>query len=94
MLYDRNAVLGRMSKAEARALDEETRQRDLMAREPRRHMAIISAPWIVSSGQAADWGFYCAICRDSKEPATHFKEKLTREDMLSHIRWHRMRGTA
>lgn len=93
-LYDRNAVLSRASEAEAQALDEATRQRDLMAKESRRHVAIISAPWIISSRRAADWGFYCAVCRDSKEPATHFKEKLTRDDMLHHIRWHSTRDIA
>lgn len=94
LLFDRRAMLGRVSDAAAQALEEATRQRDLKTGEPRRHVAIISAPYLVSSGQAADWGFYCAVCRDMKEPATHFRNKLTRDDMLDHIRWHKARGMA
>lgn len=94
LLFDRKVMLDRALDAEARALDEATRQRDLKAKEPRRHVGVISAPCLVESGQVADWGFYCAVCRGSKEPAMHFKEKLTRDDMLSHIRWHRVRGIA
>lgn len=94
LLFDRKAVICRASETSAQAFDEATRRRDLTTREPRRYASIISAPYLLSSGRSADWGFYCSACRDDKNPATHFRNKLTKDDMLKHIRWHKMRGMA
>ncbi|KAI8628600.1 hypothetical protein F5Y19DRAFT_464972 [Xylariaceae sp. FL1651] len=68
------------------ATDDSIRQLDLTTREPRRHMSIFSAPWFGSSGQSADWGFYCAGCRESKELEKNLRNKYTANGMVDHIR--------
>ncbi|KAI1313689.1 hypothetical protein F5Y03DRAFT_105082 [Xylaria venustula] len=86
MLFDRQAVLKSTLKASTLATDDIIRQQDLTSREPRRHMAIISAPCIGSSGLSADWGFYCAGCRESKELEKNFRNKYTANGIVDHIR--------
>lgn len=54
--------------------------------EPRRYMAIITAPYLVDAGRQADWGYFCYGCREeNREKAKHFRTKYTREDALEHV---------
>jgi len=68
------------------AFEGNIRQHRDPAREPRRYMSIVSAPYLGSSGQSADWGFYCTVCRDNGEPETHCRNKYTKDDILRHLR--------
>jgi len=62
------------------------------AREMRRYASIISAPFFDSTGQSADWGFYCHICdRDydydtSILPESHWKNKYAKEEFIDHLK--------
>lgn len=58
---------------------------DLKTMEPRRHMAIISAPYFTSSGRSVDWGFYCTSCIDSTAGALDFRDKFTRDGFAGHL---------
>src|SRR5260370_40403435 len=59
---------------------------DKTTREPRRFMAIITAPYLLDAGHQADWGYFCLGCREEEEEKMrHFRIKYTREDMLEHI---------
>ncbi|KAI1364821.1 hypothetical protein F5Y08DRAFT_200204 [Xylaria arbuscula] len=60
------------------ALDGRSRQ------DPRRYMAVISAPCLGPSGLSADWGFYCPGCRD--EGGKSRDTKYTANDIVDHIR--------
>ncbi|KZT08250.1 uncharacterized protein LAESUDRAFT_736119 [Laetiporus sulphureus 93-53] len=58
----------------------------LPGREPKRFMAIISAPVLLNGGRQVDQGFFCLGCRDETEEETkHFRIKYTTEDMSEHI---------
>ncbi|KAI3335105.1 hypothetical protein F4824DRAFT_166216 [Ustulina deusta] len=85
-LFDRQAVLKSTLKTSTLAIDDSIRQQDLTTREPRRHMSIISAPCFGSSGLSADWGFYCAGCRESKELEKNLRNKYTANGIVDHIR--------
>ena len=59
---------------------------DMAAREPRRFMAIITAPYLFDAGRRADWGYFCLGCKNVKGPSTnHYRVKYTREEMLEHL---------
>ncbi|KAI1188651.1 hypothetical protein F5B17DRAFT_394761 [Nemania serpens] len=85
-LFDRQAVLKSTSKNSTKAIDKSIRQEDLTTSEPRRHMSIVSAPFFGSSGLSADWGFYCAGCRESKEVEKNFRNKYIASGIVDHIR--------
>ncbi|KAI1114732.1 hypothetical protein F5Y14DRAFT_413564 [Nemania sp. NC0429] len=86
-LFDRQAVLKSALKTTALPTDDlYIRHRDLTTREPRRHMAIISAPFFGSSGLSADWGFYCAGCRGNQELEKNLRNKYTADGIVDHIR--------
>ncbi|KAI0433108.1 hypothetical protein F5Y09DRAFT_329277 [Xylaria sp. FL1042] len=51
---------------------------------PALYVSIISAPYLSSSGQSADWGVYCDACRRSGQPETHFRNKYTKDGFLDH----------
>lgn len=89
MLFDRQTISERAlgtHRASIQAFNDRSRQQDLTTREPGRYMSIISAPFLGSSGQSADWGFFCAGCRESKEPTNHFRDKFTEDGIADHIR--------
>ena len=77
-LFDRRAVVHSLAGSGLPKLDKTTR-------EPRRYMAIITAPYLLDAGRQADWGYFCLGCGEEKEEKTrHFRIKYTREDMLEH----------
>ncbi|KAI5861422.1 hypothetical protein GGS23DRAFT_576753 [Durotheca rogersii] len=62
---------------------------DRTTREPRRYMAIVTAPYLLDAGRQVDWGCFCLGCRDeTDETARHFRIKYTREGILEHIARH------
>ncbi|KAI1132348.1 hypothetical protein F5Y10DRAFT_231535 [Nemania abortiva] len=68
--------------------DLRMQQRGLPSIETARFVSIISAPYLGSSGQSADWGFYCVRCGMSKERVAHFRIKYTKDDILDHFKRH------
>ena len=61
-------------------------KRDKTIREPRRFMAIITAPYLFEYGRKADWGYFCLGCRDERDKKTkHFRIKYTEEEVLEHF---------
>jgi hypothetical protein len=61
-------------------------QPDNTTREPKRFMAIISAPVLLNAGRQVDHGFFCLGCRDETDEKTkHFRIKYMTEDMSEHI---------
>lgn len=61
-------------------------QSDKTTREPKRFMAIISAPVLLNSGWQVDQGFFCLGCWDETDEKTkHFRIKYTTEEMSEHI---------
>ncbi|KAH6691081.1 hypothetical protein EV126DRAFT_482972 [Verticillium dahliae] len=78
-LFDRQSVVQSLTGSSVPKLDKTTR-------EPRRFMAIITAPHLLDAGRQADWGYFCLGCREEKEEKTnHFRIKYIREDILEHI---------
>ena len=78
-LYDRRAVAQSLTDSGLPQLDNTTR-------EPKRFMAIISAPVLLNGGRQVDRGFFCLGCRDeANEKTKHFRIKYTTEDLLEHI---------
>ncbi|EDR13146.1 uncharacterized protein LACBIDRAFT_322614 [Laccaria bicolor S238N-H82] len=78
-LYDRQALVHSLT---GKGLP----QSDKAAWEPKRFMAIISAPVLLDGGRQVDRGFFCLGCRDqNKDRTTHFRVKYTTEDLLAHI---------
>jgi hypothetical protein len=56
---------------------------DRTTSEPRRYMAIITAPFLFGAGRQADWGYFCLACGEEKEEETkHFRIKYTTEGLL------------
>ncbi len=56
--------------------------------EPKRFMAIISAPVLLNAGQQVDHGFFCLGCRDEDQTEgiiLRFRIKYTTEEMSEHI---------
>ena len=78
-LYDRRAVVQSLA-------DSGLPQSDRTTREPKRFMAIISAPVLLNSGRQVDQGFFCLGCRQElNEKTKHFRIKYTTEGMSEHI---------
>jgi hypothetical protein len=78
-LYDRRAVVQSLTGSGLPQSDKTTR-------EPKRFMAIISAPVLLNFGRQVDQGFFCLGCRDETDEKTkHFRIKYTTEDMPKHI---------
>lgn len=78
-LYDRQAVVQSLVGCGLPQLDKTTR-------EPKRFMAIISAPVLLNAGRQIDQGFFCSGCRDETDEKTkHFRIKYTTEEMSEHI---------
>ncbi|KAI1736018.1 hypothetical protein F4680DRAFT_433938 [Xylaria scruposa] len=61
---------------------------DRKTTEPRGYMSIISAPHLTSSGQSAEWGYFCTRCIDNLDPASHFRIKYTKIGILEHLKKH------
>lgn len=78
-LYDRQAVVQSLVDCVPLQLDKTTR-------EPKRFMAIISAPVLLNRGREVDQGFFCLGCRDRTDgEVTCFRIKYTTEDIPKHI---------
>ncbi len=78
-LYDRRAVVQSLVGSGLPRLDKTTR-------EPKRFMAIISAPVLLNAGQQVDHGFFCLGCRDNADGIIPcFRIKYTTKDMSEHI---------
>ncbi|KDR68846.1 hypothetical protein GALMADRAFT_935929 [Galerina marginata CBS 339.88] len=78
-LYDRRAVVQSLSGGGLPQSDKTTC-------EPKRFMAIISAPVLLDAGRLVDEGFFCLGCRDETEEKTkHFRIKYTTEEISEHI---------
>ena len=78
-LYDRRAVVQSLAGSGLPQSDNTTR-------EPKRFMAIISAPVLLNSGWQVDQGFFCLGCWDETDEKTkHFRIKYTTEEMSEHI---------
>ncbi|KAI3326056.1 hypothetical protein HD806DRAFT_432731 [Xylariaceae sp. AK1471] len=78
-LFDRRAVTQDLVGSDIPKLDKATR-------EPRRFMAIITAPYLFDFGRQASWGYFCLGCKEEKEENTrHFRIKYTREEVSEHM---------
>jgi hypothetical protein len=81
-LYDRRAVVQSL-------VGSGLPQSDQTTREPKRFMAIISAPVLLNAGQQVDQGFFCLACADEweevQDETEHFRTKYTTEEMSEHI---------
>ena len=78
-LYDRRAVVQSLAGSGLPQSDKTTG-------EPKRFMAIISAPVLLNAGRQVDQGSFCPGCRDETDEKTkHFRIKYTTEDMSEHI---------
>ncbi|KAI1179970.1 hypothetical protein F4777DRAFT_355409 [Nemania sp. FL0916] len=78
-LWDRWAVIHGPAKIGLPKLDKTTR-------EPRRFMAIITAPYLLDSGRRVDWGYFCTGCKEEKEEETkHFRIKYTKAGLVEHL---------
>ncbi|KAI1429651.1 hypothetical protein F5Y12DRAFT_415427 [Xylaria sp. FL1777] len=78
-LYDRRSVVHSLAEIGLPKLDKTTR-------EPRRFMAIITAPCLLDSGRRVDWGYFCTGCKEEKEEKTrHFRIKYTKAGLLEHF---------
>ena len=78
-LYDRRAVVQSLAGSGVPQLDKTTT-------EPKRFMAIISAPVLLHAGRQVDHGFFCLGCWDETDEKTkHFRIKYTTEEMSGHI---------
>jgi hypothetical protein len=78
-LYDRQAVVQSLAGSGLPQLDKTTM-------EPKRFMAIISAPVLLNAGRQVDQGFFCLGCRNDPEAKNeHFRIKYTTEEMSEHI---------
>ena len=77
-LYDRRAVVQSLAGSGLPQSDKTTR-------EPKRFMAIISAPVLLNAGRQVDHGFFCLGCRDKDQIFSRFRIKYTTEEMPEHI---------
>jgi hypothetical protein len=87
-LYDRRAVVQSVQSLTGRGLVGcGLPQKDRSVEEPKRFMAIITAPVLLDAGRQVDWGFFCLGCRheNREEKNKHFRIKYTTEGMLEHI---------
>ncbi|PKS13319.1 hypothetical protein jhhlp_000090 [Lomentospora prolificans] len=85
LLYDRWAVLNLIPGVRVwpGALDPTG---DFRRQEPRRLMAVVSAPYFVERGRVAHWGFYCSLCLERGLLWLESRIKYTREELLGHLR--------
>jgi hypothetical protein len=78
-LYDRRTVVQSLAGSGLPKSDN-------TSSEPKRFMAIISAPVLLNAGRQVDHGFFCLGCGDETDEETkHFRIKYTTEDMSEHI---------
>ncbi|KAI0203373.1 hypothetical protein F4808DRAFT_42005 [Astrocystis sublimbata] len=88
LLFDRQSMVEGIWHGSVLGPGETIQQQDRMTTEPRRYMSIISAPYLASSGQSADWGYFCTRCKESTDPATFFRIKFTKDGILNHLKQH------
>jgi hypothetical protein len=81
-LYDRRTVVQSLAGSVLPRSDKITR-------EPKRYMAIISAPVLLNAGRQVDHGFFCLGCMnvsvESHKNPKHLRIKYTTEGMREHI---------
>lgn len=58
---------------------------DFFSEDPRRFMAIVSAPYFVPPSTIANWGLYCTGCSISTERETCFRKQYSERDFVDHI---------
>ncbi|KAI0197061.1 hypothetical protein EV127DRAFT_465703 [Xylaria flabelliformis] len=87
LLFDRRSMVKRLRHGHVHTSGETIQQLDRKTSEPRRYMTIITAPYFTSSGQSADWGYFCERCRPGTDIA-RLRAKFTRDGILEHIRQH------
>ncbi|PNS19669.1 Nucleic-acid-binding protein from mobile element jockey [Sphaceloma murrayae] len=81
-LFDRRGIVGDRDMAGAPSVPKI----DKTIREPQRFMAIITAPYLFDAGRQADWGHFCAGCRDSNDwKGKHFRYRYTEAGMVEHV---------
>jgi hypothetical protein len=73
-----------MALANGRPALEYDSSKDRKTTEPRRHMAIVSAPYFTNAHRPPHWGLYCAGCRDSTERKTFFRNMYTNDEIMDH----------
>ncbi|KAI1109137.1 hypothetical protein F5Y14DRAFT_444922 [Nemania sp. NC0429] len=79
LLFDRQSVVESVRPSPS---ERPRQQLDRRTTEPRRHMSIISAPYLFSFGHSADWGYFCTRCKNSRELSTVFRIKFTKDGIL------------
>ncbi|KAK3337776.1 hypothetical protein B0T19DRAFT_82409 [Cercophora scortea] len=82
-LIDRQALFHLSEEAEML-----NKRIDYMTTEPRRYMSIVAAPRLDVHHQKAEWGLFCALCRDNTGPRIHFRTQYDQQDILQHFKDH------
>ncbi|KAJ3485344.1 hypothetical protein NLI96_g5016 [Meripilus lineatus] len=80
-LYDRRSVVGNL---EGSGLPKS----DNITAEPKRFMAIITAPVLLNGGRQTDRGFFCAGCQNEfaeAEGGKNFRVKYLAKELSEHI---------
>lgn len=88
LLLDRRSLPGVTPEKSVQAIEQSLQELTYPAREPRRYMSIVSAPWLLGAGSSADWGFWCARCRDGPDSAARFRIRFTKDGIMDHIQRH------
>ncbi|KAF2237039.1 hypothetical protein EV356DRAFT_442661 [Viridothelium virens] len=78
-LWDREAVQAVQTTTSVRE------KSDRFCNDPRRFMAIVTAPYLELPCTVARWGLYCFGCSESTERETYFRKQYTKQDFVAHI---------
>ncbi|KAI1430319.1 hypothetical protein F5Y12DRAFT_16169 [Xylaria sp. FL1777] len=78
-LWDRGAVLSLQTTTSA------LEKRDRQCNDPRRFMAVVSAPYFEHPFKIAKWGLYCLGCSESRENETYFRKQYTLQGFIDHV---------
>lgn len=78
-LWDRGALLS------IRTTTSVFEKSDRHCNDPRRFMAIVSAPYFDRSSKTAKYGLYCLGCSESHDRETYFRKQYSEKGFLSHI---------
>ncbi|KAI2781423.1 hypothetical protein F4815DRAFT_78467 [Daldinia loculata] len=78
-LWDREAVLSIQTTTPG------SEKGDCERNNPRRFMAIVSAPYFELPSKVAKWGLYCLGCSNSHKSETYFRKQYTEQGFVDHI---------
>ncbi|KAI1107747.1 hypothetical protein F4804DRAFT_109132 [Jackrogersella minutella] len=78
-LWDREAVLSNQVTASCLEIN------DRRSNDPRRFMAIVSAPYIELPSKIPEWGLYCIGCSTSTKSETYFRKQYSKQTFIDHI---------